>query len=162
MKTLIILVLSFIAGYSFTGCGEKKTEQQTTPQNNTEQKPNNNTTPNTTNSGTTVPKVGMIWKNIETKNNSFDKIIKSGNYQHLHEAEEIVNLLKSLPSRSQGLGEEKLKSLNNLVTEISRTSSEIDELSHNNKKNDIPAAYEKFKKQLAQLKSIYPAESFKD
>jgi hypothetical protein len=156
MKTLIILALSFIVGYSFTGCGEKKTEEQTTPQNNTQSGTNTPLTEGT------PPKIALIWKNVDLKLTALEKVINSGNYQHLHESREIVTLLESLPSRSKSLGNEKLQSLNKVLSELSKLSLQIDELSHNNRKSEVPDVFASFKKQVSEIKNLYPEESFKE
>ena len=163
MKKLIFLIL-VLTGFLYSGCGQKSDDGQT-------MKDNKQNTPHTQTStseeksnigtSTTAPQIGTIWKQVEKKSEALGQLIKSGKFGHLHEAEEIVAILKALPERSTGLEKSKLENVNRIINELNTSSVKIDQLSHNKKMSELNAEYQTFNKLLSDLKSQYPSESFK-
>jgi hypothetical protein len=151
MKKLSVLL--FLTSLVYFGCGQKTDDVQEVPQ----------TQPPATQNETavTAPQIGNIWKQVEMKNETLEKIIKEGKSEHIHEAEEIANILKVLPERSTGLEASKLGNVNRIIGEINSSAIKIDELSHARKTDDLKEEYQNFNKLLSDLKNQYPEESFK-
>lgn len=153
LKTLFVIVLTTVF---LTSCGNNES-----PETETKTKVSENVTETVTETQE-APQVGMIWKSIEQKQAEIEKIISTVNFEHLHETRDIVNLLQTLPARSQSLGIEKIDEMNSLISEMSKLSLKIDELSHSGKSTEVPEVYATFEAKLNEIKSMYPKESFED
>ena len=149
LKTLFVIVLTTVF---LTSCGKNGSPETETVTTGTE----------TVTETQKAPQVGVIWKSIEQKQEEIEKIISTVNFEHLHETRDIVNLLQTLPARSQSLGEEKINQMNSLISEMSKLSLQIDELSHGGKSTEVPEVYAKFEEKLKEVKSMYPKESFEE
>lgn len=165
MKTLrsALLITIILFNFIFTGCGKK--EDDVTTQKDTKSNTQNQTqqqTPPQTQTNTNIPKIGMIWTQIEKKSEALGQEIQSGKAHHLDEPiAEVINLLKTLPAKSAGLGQAKLDLIKNKINELEKMGSNIDELHHDKKDSEVIKEYEKFTQSLYEIKSQYPPESFK-
>lgn len=160
MKTLTsVSLISFIAlNFIFTGCGEKKDE---TTQTKKEDKTTTQTQTQQTQTTVTVPKIGMIWNQVEKKNEALGQIVQGGKASHFDEPiAEVINLLKTLPAKSTRLEQSKQELLKTKISELETTGKTMDELHHSKKAVDVKKEYEKFTQNIKDIKNIYPQESF--
>lgn len=154
MKNLKSFVLVGVIAVLFTACGDSDNTKIETKETGDGKV--------TETVSDAAPKVGMIWKSIEQKQEEVKKIMSAGDFEHLHETRDIVNFLQTLPARSASLGEEKINQMNSLIIEMNKLSLQIDELSHSGKSSEVPALYTTFEAKLKEVKSMYPKESFED
>lgn len=160
MKTLTTSMLVFFMAlnFVFSGCGEKKVEttqtkkeDKTTTQNQTQQ----------TQTTVTAPKIGMIWNQVEKKNEALGQLIQGGKAIHFDEPiAEVINLLKTLPAKSTGLDQSKQELLKTKISELEKIGKTMDEFQHSKKLSEVKTEYEKFTQNIRDIKAIYPEESF--
>ncbi|MEO8447763.1 MAG: hypothetical protein ABI528_09725 [bacterium] len=158
MKTLTsITLISLLAlSFLFSACGEKKDETVQT-------KKEDKTTTQTQQTQTTVtaPKIGMIWNQVEKKNEALGQIIQEGKAVHFDEPiAEVINLLKTLPAKSTGLDQSKQEMLKKKISELETMGKDMDEYQHSKKASEVKKEYEKFTQNIKDIKNIYPQESF--
>ncbi len=163
MKTLTSIILTSLLALNliFSGCGEKKDEttqtkkdEKTTTQNQTQQQTQQSQT-------TTAPKIGMIWNQVEKKNEALGQIVQGGKAEHFDEPiAEVITLLKTLPAKSTGLDPAKQELLKTKITQLEAMGKAMDELHHSKKVSEVKKEYEKFTQNINVIKTIYPQESF--
>jgi len=160
MKTLTsISLISLLAlNFIFSGCGDKKDETTTTKK---EDKTTTQTQTQQTQTTVTAPKIGMIWNQVEKKNEVLGQIIQGGKASHLDEPiAEVINLLKTLPAKSTGLEQSKQEMLKTKISELETMGKDMDEYQHSKKASEVKKEYEKFTQNIKDIKNIYPQESF--
>ncbi|MDZ4713713.1 MAG: hypothetical protein SGI89_15505 [bacterium] len=160
MKTLTSITLISLLALSFiiSACGEKKDE---TVQTKKEDKTTAPTQTQQTQTTVTAPKIGMIWNQVEKKNEALGQIIQGGKAHHFDEPiAEVINLLKTLPAKSTGLDQSKQELLKTKISELEMTGRTMDEFQHSKKAPEVKKEYEKFTQNIKDIKNIYPQESF--
>ncbi len=162
MKTLTSIILTSLLALNliFSGCGEKKDE---TTQTKKDEKTTTQTPQQTQQTQTTVtaPKIGMIWNQVEKKNEALGQIVQGGKAEHFDEPiAEVITLLKTLPAKSTGLDPAKQELLKTKITQLEAMGKAMDELHHSRKVSEVKKEYEKFTQNIKDIKTIYPQESF--
>ncbi|MDQ3019042.1 MAG: hypothetical protein M3R36_00480 [Bacteroidota bacterium] len=160
MKTVTsITLISLLAlNFIFSACGDKKDE---TTQTKKEDKTTTQTPTQQTQTTVTAPKIGVIWNQVEKKNEALGQIIQEGKAGHFDEPiAEVINLLKTLPAKSTGLDQSKQELLKTKISELEKIGKTMDELHHSKKEPEVKKEYEKFTQNINDIKSIYPQESF--
>lgn len=163
MKTLtsITLLALLTLNFIFIGCGDKKDDTQIKKDDKTTTQTQTQQTPPQTQSNTTAPKIGIIWNQIEKKNETLGQVIQGGKAPHLDEPiAEIITLVKTLPAKSTGLEQTKLDMIKSKISELEKLGQSMDNFQHAKKDSEVKKEYEKFSQSLKEIKNQYPAESF--
>lgn len=147
--------------FIFIGCGEKEDDTKTKKDDKTSPQTQSQQQTQQTQSEVNAPKIGKIWEQIEIKNEALGKVIQSKKAHHLDEPiAEIINLVKTLPSKSVGLEQSKLDLINKNINELVTMGNSIDELHHDKKDSEVLDVYGKFSHTLYEIKILFPPESF--
>ena len=182
---LLVLVLFLLAG-----CQDKKettvvTKDSTTTVNNNTQTtvvvppvekttttttttpaPTTTTTTTPSNTGTTttvvVPTIGKTWTTITTQRGDIIRYIEAKKQPEAHVVVfSLRDAIRTLPSQSAGLSEEKKITLNKLVASANDLSDKVDKYLAANDFVNAKTASDQLVSLLDQIKILYPNESFK-
>ena len=101
-----------------------------------------------------------IWKEINRKTESLDKIIDEGKLSNVHKvAFQIRDLAKALPDVSKGIvSEDKQGTLSGLVKRIETHAVNLDNYGDAGQGDKTRKEYELFVKRLGYLAKLYPGD----
>lgn len=160
LTTITVLTLFTFTIFLF-GCGKKDDNMQTKKDDKTTTQPQTQQqTQPKTQTNVSAPKIGTIWAQVEKKNEALGKAIQATTGHLDDPIDEVINLLKTLPAKSNGLEQTKIDVVNSKITEMEKTGKNLDDLHHEKKTADLNKEYDKFNQLLKDIKSQYPAESF--
>ncbi len=139
------------------------------------------TSTNTASTGSTTPAAGSggvsvtgkasaasftgaaaVWNQVTVANAALDKVIKSKQLNKVHEAAfKVRDIVKTLPSKSQALSQDKQKSLASQIKNIEQLASKLDTAGDSNNLKDTQENQAGLNDALDIIKGLYPAGTLK-
>lgn len=151
-----------LLGVTLAGCGGKS---ETTTTNTTSLEPTAATPRAASNDETDstggFENAAQTWGQIEMARAALDKVVMGKNLKPVHEtAFKLRDLVKALPAQSLALPDNKRKSLQAHVTEVTQLVEMLDKAADANNVKSTHEHHAALNEALDMIKGLYPAEAF--